>query len=60
MSKLDLISRMVLTIKEFFRTFCENNLMPLKIIFFYHSQLNKLIFFDFLEVLHILLSAIPC
>ena len=34
MSNSDLTSRIVLTIKEFFQTFCENNLMSLKIIFF--------------------------
>ena len=60
MLNLDLTLRIVLTIKKFFWTFCENNLMSLKIIFFYCSQLNELILFKFLKASHILLSAIPC
>ena len=54
MSNSDLTSRMVLITKEFFWMFYENNLMSLKIIFFYHSRLNELILFEFLEVLRIL------
>ena len=43
--KSTLSSRIVLTIKLFFWTFCEKIFKSLKIIFYYHSQLNKLTVF---------------